>query len=287
MNEEQRQALADILPAWLVNLDPATFAELVAANIKPTLPAYFHNVDKLPALFDALAAAQAEYAPIVRDKKVVQKLRDKETRQYTGQEIVFFYAELAQILSATVPALSKHGLTFTQPLETLGEGQVWLNSILAHKDGGMLISRMPIPGGSDIKDFGKNITYLRRYAAGPILGVSSEDDADQDGGGTDDDGGGYGGGYSNPPPAPAPRAAPARRSAAAAPAASKPAGKPADGTILPNQVKFLEQKLKALKLDEQALAGFWERMEITTFDTTITLDRFTKLQHELDRLRDA
>jgi hypothetical protein len=154
------------------------------------LPAMFLNPAQIPALFADLALAQAEYTTIVRDKLVVQKLKNKSTGEYTGGTIKFMYADLASILAATVPALAKHGLSFFQPLEH-GEGDVvWLNSILAHKDGGMLVSRMQIPGAADLKLFGGNITYLRRYAAGPMLGVSSEDDADEDGNGAGDGEGG-------------------------------------------------------------------------------------------------
>lgn len=277
------------LPDWLTNLDPATFAELVAANMKPALPSFFHNTDKLPALFEALAGAQAEYLPVVRDKEVVQRLKNKETGAETGKTITFKYAELAQILSATTPALSKHGLTFTQPIETREhDGALIVVSILGHKDGAMVVSRMQVPAANSMTQMGGFISYIRRYAAGPILGVSAEDDADNHGGDGGDDTGseefqrGYsnaeqGGGRTSQAAPAAKRAAPARKSASAATA----------GNIVPNQVKFLEQKLGALKLTKDAQADFFTRMELEKFDTNITLVRFAELQKELDRMRDA
>ena len=140
----------------------------------------FHCPEKLPALFAALALAQAEYKPIIRDCLVVQKLKNKQTGEYTGASIKFLYADLAQILEKTIPALAKNGLSFLQPIETAEDNAIWVVSILAHQDGAAIISKNLVPQAKDMKDLGGNITYLRRYAAGPALGVSAEDDADDD-----------------------------------------------------------------------------------------------------------
>lgn len=247
-------------------------------------PTMFLNPEKLPALFDALSQAQGEYLPVVRDKKVVQKLRDKETRALTGVVIEFFYAELAQILDATRAALAKYGLSFMQPLETREDGAIIVVSILAHKEGGMLISRMTVPAAKNMTEMGGFITYIRRYAAGPILSVSSEDDADRSRGDTDDDGSGsgeFGGGQEREPYQRPARAVPARKSAA------KPSAIQQAGTINPGQVKFLNSKLAALKLSNDEAMAFFERVDIQGFSTDITLEKFAELTHELDRLRDA
>lgn len=102
----------------------------------------------------------------------------------------------------------------------------------------------------------------------------------------DDDGGnGAGGGDGSGQQQSTARATPQRRSAA--PAAKTVSSKPAGGCIVPNQVKFLEQKLGALKLSSEATAEFFSAMQIDKFDTSITLARFAELQKELDRMRDA
>lgn len=251
-------------------------------------PTMFLNPDKLPALFDALSQAQGEYLPVVRDKQVVQKLKNKETGNYTGQTITFFYAELAQILDATRAALAKYGLSFIQPLETRADNAIIVVSILAHKDGGMVMSRMTVPGAKNMPEMGGFISYIRRYAAGPILSVSAEDDADRGVGDTDDDGSGGGefGGRSETEYHERPaRAVPARKSAAAKTA--PPAKRPAVGTINAGQVKFLNNKLTALKLSNDDAMAYFERMEIPGHSDEITLEQFAKLTHELDRLRDA
>lgn len=173
------------------------------------LPQMFYNVEQLPALFAALAAAQAEYAPVVRDKLVVQKLKNKATGEYTGGTIKFLYAELVSILDATRPALSKNGLTFLQPLDADADGKWFVNSILAHANGAMIICRTEVWPAADQKQFGGNITYVRRYTAGPMLGVSAEDDADENGEPAGD-------GWEQAPQESQRRAAPARKTEQAA-----------------------------------------------------------------------
>lgn len=247
----------------------------------------FFNVPQLPALFAALALAQAEYAPVVRDKLVIQKLKDKNTGAYTGGQIKFLYAELASILAATTPALSKNGLTFLQPLETAADGAIWVNSILAHKDGGMIISRMIVPAAKGMTELGGNITYIRRYAAGPALGVSAEDDADStgDGSGGDEGGGSQEHGYGQASQ-PSARPQPARKSAAPAKtAAAAPAR--ADGFVLPGQVKYLSQLVGSLKLTDVQLQAMLARHQVNGLnaEAQITPVQFEAIKAELEALR--
>lgn len=242
----------------------------------PVTRTTFHNVEKLPALFAALAKAQAAYAPIARDKEVRQKLKNKNTGEYTGAEIVFFYAELSSILAAVTPALSANGLAFIQPLDQESpDGSTWIVNILAHAEGGMIVTRVQVPGAQDIKGFGSNITYLRRYSAGPMLGVSSEDDADNH----DRDDEPPARGYTNPPPA-----QPRSRSQAPAPKAP-PVGKSAEtvGVINAGQVKYLQGKVKALEMDDAMVAAMLGRHGASALDTKLTLAQFTAIKAELDK----
>lgn len=258
--------------------DPGAWTK--PASAEPMLPPMFHNAHVLPALLDAFALAQAEYAPVVRDKLVVQKLRDKDTGAYTNQTIKFLYAELKSILDATRPALTKHGLSFSQPLTTEEGNVCWINSILAHKDGAMIITRMIVPEAKTMPNFGGNITYIRRYAAGPALGVSAEDDADDHGNDDDDGGDGDGAGFSREPVREPVRAVPARKSAVAAGSKTVP-------NLTPGQVANLQKKLAALKLSDIDAQAFFERMKIDGLSTALTLDQFPILTKELDRMRDA
>lgn len=244
-------------------------------------PPLFLNMPKMPALLEAFAIAQGQYAAVVRSKLVVQKLKNKQTGEYTGGSIKFMYAELETILDATRPYLSALGLSFSQPLTTEPSGRTWVNSILAHKDGAMIISRMIVPEARGMTEFGGNVTYIRRYAAGPALGVSSEDDADNKEE-RDEDEGGFGRETDTYTPQ---RAVPARRSASAP--AKTAAAKSIDGHINAGQVKFLQGKLKALKLADGDAQALFERMGIDGFSEAMDLATFAKVQTELDRLRDA
>ncbi len=237
--------------------------------VQRPLPPMFYNIDKLPALFAALAAAQAEYGPVVRDKLV--KMRLKEDRG----EIRFYYADLAALLAATVPALTKHGLTFLQPLDQSGD-EVWLNNILAHKDGGMIITRMLIPGADDIKAFGAQITFLRRYCAGPALGVSSEDDSEEDG--TEP---GAGDGPFPPqasqrrvaPPDEPQRAQPQRKSATA------------DAPVTPGQLKNLKDKIEAAKLTAEVVMVMCNRLGMKNGITDrMTVGEWKAVRADIDKV---
>lgn len=237
------------------------------------------NPDKMPALLAAFAEAQGEYPAILRDKLVSQKLRDPETKQYTGQVIEFYYAELAQILAAVLPCLSKRGISLSQPLHQGPEG-TFLYTILAHKDGCMFITKIGLQESKDIKQFGGQITFLRRYMAAPAVGVSAEDDADNHpevGGGGDDDGQTYGGRSGPPQQQRAPqRAAPQRRSAAAASPAT-----PAGG-IDAGKLKNLQMKVKAAGLDEDTVKTMLERLGVPEISAAMTEEHWKKVKAEVE-----
>lgn len=127
--------------------------------------------EKIAALYAALAAAQAEFLPIAKNRKVVIK-GDRSSYE-------FRYADLEAINAATRPALSKHGIAVYQSIE--GD---YLVCVLAHSSGARVSSAVSIPDASaqrDPKQFGGLLTYLRRYLVTGILGVAADDDLDVDG----------------------------------------------------------------------------------------------------------
>lgn len=130
---------------------------------------------QLAALYGALAAAQGEFQSI-------QKNRDVEIKMREGGKYRFQYADLEEITAKTRPALSKHGLATAQPIVRTGTATV-LRTMLVHKEGGRLISEIPLPSssGGDIKNYGATLTYLRRYAKTAILDVAADDDLDENG----------------------------------------------------------------------------------------------------------
>ncbi len=124
---------------------------------------YLEPDTKQGALALALAKAQAEFPAIVRDKEV-------DSRTYK-----FKYAPLDKIIDAVRPALTKHGLAFTQLLD---EGH--LVTMLLHESGGSLEGRCLLPQEGTIQQFGSAITYIRRYALQAMLGIAAEEDDDGD-----------------------------------------------------------------------------------------------------------
>lgn len=117
-------------------------------------------------LFAAMAKAQSEYGEIHRDKTVTVVTK-------AGGSYKFNYAPLENILEATLPALNKHEVFFSQPLA----GKT-LFTILAHSSGCRMEMEADLTGSDDIKAFGGEITYLRRYCGQTVLGVSAEQDDD-------------------------------------------------------------------------------------------------------------
>lgn len=121
-------------------------------------------------VFAALADAQQE----------LPNVKKGETAEVKNKEGRFLYkysfADLGAAVEACAPVTSKHGLSV---LQIFGEDEnsTKLVTILGHKSGQWICSRISLPyGGTDPQEWGKTITYFRRYAYLAILGVATEDD---------------------------------------------------------------------------------------------------------------
>lgn len=138
------------------------------------------NDPKMMALATALAKAQAEFGVITKNRSA--RIRMKSGGQYTIR-----YADLDEINRATRSALSKHGLSVIQPLQTEVENtstMTVIETILLHAEGGFIKSRLEIRGAkqfNDQKEFAAEVSYMRRYAVTALLGLAADDDADQNG----------------------------------------------------------------------------------------------------------
>jgi hypothetical protein len=89
------------------------------------------------------------------------------------------YADLAQLIDATKPALTKHGLIVMQSPGTYREGIVTVHTELWHSSGAVRRESMEIPVTKhDAQGVGSAITYGRRYAYQSILNISVENDDD-------------------------------------------------------------------------------------------------------------
>jgi len=121
--------------------------------------------DELNELFTALAKAQAEIQPVK-----------------TNQKNPFFkadYANLKSIVEAARPALTKHGLSVIQLMESCnGDGQFMITK-LCHTSGQWIESRLKLqPVKPDVQTLGSYITYVRRYLYASLIGVVTTDEDD-------------------------------------------------------------------------------------------------------------
>ena len=90
------------------------------------------------------------------------------------------YADLASVVKASRPYLSKNGISVIQRVIPNGEGELYLYTRICHSSGQWMESRMPVrPPKQDIQTLGSYITYLRRYNYAAVVGVvASEEDDD-------------------------------------------------------------------------------------------------------------
>jgi hypothetical protein len=135
---------------------------IMTEHIAPPVQEESPNLGKL---YEALAKAQLEMQPAK-----------------TSSNNPFFkskYADLAEVVRASRSALAKNGLAVMQYVKATEEGKSLLCTRLGHTSGQWIESSIPIrsekPG---IQGFGSNLSYLRRYMYGALVGVvsSGEDD---------------------------------------------------------------------------------------------------------------
>lgn len=126
--------------------------------------------ERNPALYNelatALAKAQTDFPDIPKDKTVTVKMK-------TGGTYSFKYADLATVIKAVRPALTKNGLSVSQLIQDSS-----LETILLHSSGQTLSTTVTFQRPGDIKEYGGVTTYLRRYCYCAIIGVSTEEDTD-------------------------------------------------------------------------------------------------------------
>jgi len=130
-------------------------------------------------MYTALAKAQGAFQSIEKNRTVIIDIKDKDTGRKIGS-YDFRYADLQEIREKTTPALSANGLCLFQLVTEEGNGTV-IRTVLGHTSGAEITAVMRVQrGDGDIKKFGANITYLRRYVVTALLGVAADDDLDED-----------------------------------------------------------------------------------------------------------
>jgi hypothetical protein len=139
-----------------------------------------------PTLWEAFAAAQAEFGPII-----------KNTKGARGN-----YAPLDAVLETVRPVLNKHGLALTQAT-FVADDTLFVRCSVVHVTTGETHSA-EYPAGLlalQHQQLGAGVTYARRYSLLSILGVFPENE--------DDDG--EKAGSAGPPPAPRTNASQAKK----------------------------------------------------------------------------
>ena len=120
--------------------------------------------EQVNELFSALAKAQAEMRP-------AGKTSDNP----------FFksrYADFNEIVKASRPALTKHGLCVMQRIISNGDAS-FMETVLGHSSGQFISSEMKInPVKTDVQSLGSYLTYLKRYSYAAIVGVCVSDEDD-------------------------------------------------------------------------------------------------------------
>jgi hypothetical protein len=98
----------------------------------------------------------------------------------------YSYSDLPKIFSEINPLLQKHGLGFTQLINTK-EGVNYLATVLFHVESGeqiesnCMIPYVQLKGMNDFQSFGSGVTYFRRYCLSSILGLVTDKDTDASG----------------------------------------------------------------------------------------------------------
>ena len=124
----------------------------------------------MKALFKSLAAFQQEI-------KVIHKV---------SQGYGYKFADLPKIFETINPLMQKHGLGFSQLINT-HEGQNYLVTIVFHCESGeklessTLIPNVQLAKMNEHQCFGSGITYYRRYCLSSILGLVTDVDNDASG----------------------------------------------------------------------------------------------------------
>jgi hypothetical protein len=98
----------------------------------------------------------------------------------------YTYADLPKIFEEINPLLQKHGLGFTQLINTK-DGVNYLATVVFHVESGeqiesnCMIPYVQLKGMNDYQSFGSAVSYFRRYCLSSILCLVSDKDLDASG----------------------------------------------------------------------------------------------------------
>lgn len=161
MNQVDTNNIVDLLNKISADIE-------LLKKVKPEPKYSASRSDHLAELFTALAKAQSE----------MQAAGLTSENPYFKSK----YADLAEIVKASRPALARNGLSVLQQILQNEDGQNILHTILAHSSGQWIETRMRIlPSKPDVQSLASYITYLRRHSYAAIVGVVVSSNEDDDG----------------------------------------------------------------------------------------------------------
>lgn len=167
-----KKTLSSELSSYLLKSMPKTRTVKPKKVIEPTeLTGDVSINHNHKTIYDSLFAFQKE--KIIIPRKLPGKAANGKT---------YNYASLDDIISMTRDPLQKHGLMYTQTIYQDEKSSTFLKTSLialnATAEPKMLETSIPLGIPQSAQDMGARITYMRRYALVPILGLSVEDDTD-------------------------------------------------------------------------------------------------------------
>src|SRR6201988_5178054 len=139
--------------------------------------AMHRSSESIGAIAPALAKAQAELTN--PEKSLVGTIRSPFPRE---ADRTFRYASLASGLDIVRKVLGKHEIATVQTTAIDREaGLIRLTTLLAHASGEWVSSEWPVCPVAETAaphKMGAALTYARRYALFPLVGIAGEDDMD-------------------------------------------------------------------------------------------------------------
>ena len=127
-----------------------------------------YRSETLGNIAKALSSFQSQVETIKKNKEV-------EVTMKTGGKYKYVYADQGTIFEGIKKLLGEFGLSYSQIIHENGSKLI---TVLMHESGEWLQSEITLMMTGDIKSYGGDVTYKRRYALSAILGLATEDDDD-------------------------------------------------------------------------------------------------------------
>ena len=131
-----------------------------------TLPPRELKPETKADIYQALIAAQGEFKPIPKTKKV------------NFGNVKYSYADFDDLVQCVRPILCKNSLAFVHRINTELDHTTFMECEILHKSGQSIGCKLEIKLPDDPKQAGAIITYFKRYTLEAMLGVTTNEDTD-------------------------------------------------------------------------------------------------------------